>query len=126
LVNELNLEPQTYVKIKDIDVEVIKGELSQKPWLIESDGENYVLLEESQYDKMINLLKEVLTQNVDLKMEQKILEELPVDLEDVKVVVKKEIDEHNISIPEAIKRVKTTYPNLFMKRDFEFMLENLF
>jgi len=42
LVNELNLDPRTYVKIKDIDVEVVEGELNEKPWLIESKGKNYI------------------------------------------------------------------------------------
>jgi len=126
LVNELNLDPQTEVKIKNIDVEVLKGELSEKPWLIESEGDNYILLEESQYDDLIKLLKDVLSQNLELKMEQRILNEMPIDVDDVKVVVKKEIDENNISIDEAINKVKNDYPNLFHKIEFEAFLENLF
>ena len=72
MVNELNLDPRTYVKVKDIDVEVVEGELNEKPWLIESKGENYILLEEEQYDKLITLLKEVLEENLEMKMEQRI------------------------------------------------------
>jgi NhaP-type Na+/H+ and K+/H+ antiporter len=126
LVNELNLDPRTHVKVKNLDVEVIKGELSEKPWLIESEGKNYVLLEEEQYDDLIRLLKEVLEQNLDLKMEQRILNEMPIDLEDVKTVVKKEIEDENLSIEEAINKVKTEYPNLFHKIEFENFLKELF
>jgi hypothetical protein len=125
LVNELNLDPKTYVKVKDIDVEVVEGELSEKPWFIESKGKNYILLEEEQYDKLISFLKEVLEENLEMKMEQRILSEYPVDLEDVKAVVKKEIEENNIDIITAIKRVKKQYPNLFQP-PIEMDLESFF
>jgi hypothetical protein len=125
LVNELNLDPRTYVKVKDIDVEVVEGELNEKPWLIESKGKNYILLEEEQYDKLISLLKNVLEENLEMKMEQRILSEYPVDLEDVKAVVKKEIEENNIDIITAIKRVKKQYPNLFQP-PIEMDLESFF
>jgi len=126
LVNELNLDPRTHVKVKNIDVELLAGDLKEKPWLIESDGKNYVLLEEEQYDKIIELLKELLEQNLELKMEQRILNEMPVDVEDVKAVVKKEIEDENLSIEEAINKVKNNYPNLFHKIEFENFLKELF
>ena len=126
MVNELNLDPQTHVKIKNIDVELLKGDLVEKPWLIESNGENYVLLEEEQYNKIITLLKDVLEQNLELKMEQKILNEMPIDFEDVKTVVQKEIEDENLSIDEAINKVKHNYPNLFHKIEFENFLKELF
>jgi len=126
LVNELNLDPRTHVKVKNLDVEVLAGDLKEKPWLIESEGKNYVLLEEEQYDDLINFLKDVLEQNLELKMEQRILNEMPIDLEDVKAVVKKEIEDENLSIEEAINKVKTEYPNLFHKVEFENFLKELF
>ena len=126
MVNELNLDPRTHVKVKNLDVEVIKGELSEKPWLIESEGKNYILLEEEQYDDLIRLLKDVLEQNLELKLEQRILNEMPVDIEDVKTVVKKEIEDGNLSIEEAINKVKTEYPNLFHKIEFENFLKEIF
>ena len=126
MVNEINLDPRTHVKITNFDVEVLAGDLKEKPWLIESEGKNYVLLEEEQYDDLINLLKDVLEQNLELKMEQRILNEMPIDLEDVKAVVKKEIEDENLSIEEAINKVKTEYPNLFHKVEFENFLKELF
>jgi hypothetical protein len=126
LVNELNLDPRTHVKVTNLDVEVLEGSLEEKPWLIESEGKNYILLEEEQYDKVIKLLKDVLEENLELKMEQRIMAELPVDLEDVKTVVKKEIFEENISVEEAIKKVKLEYPNLFHKVDLEHILTEIF
>jgi len=126
LVNELNLDPRTHVKVKNLDVEVLAGDLAEKPWLIESEGKNYILLEEEQYDDLIKLLKDVLEQNLELKMEQRILNEMPIDLEDVKAVVKKEIEDENLSIEEAINKVKSEYPNLFHKIEFENFLKELF
>ena len=126
MVNELNLDPRTHVKVTNLDVEVLEGSLEEKPWLIESEGKNYILLEEEQYDKVIKLLKDVLEENLELKMEQRIMAELPVDLEDVKTVVKKEIFEENISVEEAIKKVKLEYPNLFHKVDLEHILTEIF
>ena len=119
MVNELNLDPRTKVKIKDIDVELIEGDLSEKPWLIESEGKNYVLLEEEQYDKLILFLKNLLEENLEYKIEQNIMSEFPVDFEDVKLVVKKEMEEENLPLNEAIKKVKTEYPNLFHKIQLE-------
>ena len=126
MVNELNLDPRTHVKVKNIDVELLAGDLKEKPWLIESEGKSYILLEEEQYDDLINLLKDVLEQNLELKLEQRILNEMPVDVEDVKAVVKKEIEDENLSIEEAINKVKNNYPNLFHKIEFENFLKELF
>ena len=66
MVNELNLDPRTYVKIKDIDVEVLEGKLEEKPWLIESKKGRYILLEEEQYDKIMHLLRDVLEDNLEM------------------------------------------------------------
>lgn len=119
MVNELNLDPRTEVKINNIDVEVLKGDLKEKPWLIESEGENYILLEEEQYDKLLQLLKDVLNENLELKMEQRIMNELPIDIDDVKAVVKQEMNDNNLSLDEALQKVKTNHPNLFNKLDLE-------
>ena len=125
MVNELNLDPRTEVKIKDIDVEVLKGDLKEKPWLIESEGKNYILLEEEQYDKLLGLLKDVLNENLELKMEQKILNEFPVDMDDVKAVVKQEMADNNLSVDEALQKVKTNHPNLFNRLDLEDLLKGV-
>jgi hypothetical protein len=115
LVNELNLDTKTKVKIKNIDVELIEGDLEEKPWLIESEGKNYVLLEEEQYDKLILLLRNILEENLEFKIEERVMNEFPVDFDDVKLVVKKEMEEKNLPLDKAINKVKTDYPNLFHK-----------
>jgi len=122
LVNELNLDPRTKVKIKDIDVELIEGDLQEKPWLIEEKEKNYVLMEEEQYDKLILLLRNVLEENLELKIEERVMNEFPVDFDDVKLVVKKEMEEENLPLDKAINKVKTEYPNLF----HEFKIEEIF
>ena len=119
MVNELNLEPKTEVKIKDIDVEVISGDLKDKPWFIESEGKNYILLEDTQYKKIIDFINKLLDENIEYKLEQKIMSEFPVDFDDVKVVVKKEMDEKHLSINEAVAEVKKSHPNLFMRMNIE-------
>ena len=126
MVNELNLDPRTEVKVNNIDVEVLKGDLAEKPWLIESEDKNYILLEEEQYNKLLQLLKDVLEENLELKMERKILNEFPVDADDVKAVVKQEMKDNNLSIDEALQKVKTNYPNLFNKLEIEDILKEIF
>jgi hypothetical protein len=115
LVNELNLDTKTKVKIKNIDVELIEGDLEEKPWLIEDKEKNYVLMEEDQYDKLIILLRNILEENLEFKIEERVMNEFPVDFDDVKLVVKKEMEEKNLPLDKAINKVKTDYPNLFHK-----------
>jgi hypothetical protein len=43
------------------------------------------------------------------------MNEFPVDFDDVKLVVKKEMEEKNLPLDKAINKVKTDYPNLFHK-----------
>ena len=126
MVNELNLDPRTEVKVNNIDVEVLKGDLAEKPWLIENEDKNYILLEEEQYNKLLQLLKDVLEENLELKMERKILNEFPVDADDVKAVVKQEMKDNNLSIDEALQKVKTNYPNLFNKLEIDDILKEIF
>jgi len=122
LVNELNLDPTTKVKIKDIDVELIEGDLQEKPWLIEDKEKNYVLMEEEQYDKLILLLRNILEENLELKIDSKIVGEFAVDPEDVKTVVKNEIKNNNLHIDDVIKKIKREHPNLF----YQVKLEEVF
>jgi hypothetical protein len=119
LVNELNLDTKTKVKIKNIDVELIEGDLEEKPWLIEDKEKNYVLMEEDQYDKLIILLRNILEENLEFKIEERVMNEFPVDFDDVKLVVKKEMEEKNLPLDKAINKVKTEYPNLFHKINLE-------
>jgi hypothetical protein len=119
LVNELNLDPKTKVKVKNIDVELIEGDLEEKPWLIESENKNYVLLEEEQYDKLIILLRNILEENLEYQIEARIMNEFPIDFDDVKLVVKKEMEEKNLPLDKAVEKVKTEYPNLFHTLNFE-------
>ena len=106
MVNELNLEIN--------------------PATIEKDGKNYVLIEEDKYQDLIKIFKEVLIQNREFKLEQKILNEMPIDFYDVKVVVKKELEnDSKLSIEKAVENVKYKHPNLFHKIDIG-SLESLF
>jgi hypothetical protein len=120
LVDEINLDPRTKVRLKNIEIELLEGNANEKPWLIQDNlDKKYILLEEEQYNKILELLKFSLKENLELKLNQRIMEELPLDLEDVKAVVKQKIEDENLSVDEAIKKVKNENKNLFHNITFE-------
>jgi len=120
LVDEINLDPRTKVRLKNIEIELLEGDANEKPWLIQDNlDKKYILLEEEQYNKILELLKFSLKENLELKLNQRIMEELPLDLEDVKAVVKQKIEDENLSVDEAIKKVKNENKNLFHNITFE-------
>jgi DNA polymerase III delta prime subunit len=119
LANELNLDPRTKVRLKSIDVELLEGDLKETPWLIEDKDKNYILMEEDEYDKLMFLLRDILDENLEYKIKEKLLDAFPIDFEDAKLVVKKEMEEKNLPLEKAIEKVKREYPNLFHKIDFE-------
>ncbi len=120
MVDEINLDPRTKVRLKNIEIELLEGDANEKPWLIQDNlDKKYILLEEEQYNKILELLKFALKENLELKLNQRIMEELPLDLEDVKAVVKQKIEDENLSVDEAIKKVKNENKNLFHNITFE-------
>ena len=120
MVDEINLDPRTKVRLKNIEIELLEGNANEKPWLIQDNlDKKYILLEEEQYNKILELLKFSLKENLELKLNQRIMEELPLDLEDVKAVVKQKIEDENLSVDEAIKKVKNENKNLFHNITFE-------
>ena len=120
MVDEINLDPRTKVRLKNIEIELLEGDANEKPWLIQDNlDKKYILLEEEQYNKILELLKFSLKENLELKLNQRIMEELPLDLEDVKAVVKQKIEDENLSVDEAIKKVKNENKNLFHNITFE-------
>jgi hypothetical protein len=65
-------------------------------------------------------LKNVMKENFELKLEKAILNEFPVDYDDVKAVVLEEMKRNSeASIDEILDKVKLEHPNLFYSIELE-------
>ena len=127
-LSEMKLFPKTALKLKKLEVELESGKLENKPWVLydEEKDEEYVLVDAVQYKKLLDLIEDILENTFDLKLEKYLSNEMPIDMEDAKLVVKKVMDENNIGIVEAIEKVKKNYPNLFFKNDMYELLNEIF
>ena len=123
----------TVVKITDAEdpnkkiLELLQGKWDSKaPWfVIGEDNKVYVLSSLESIMELINSLRKTKYENFNLKLEKAILENLPVDFNDVWVVAMQEIqnrlskskDKHllDIDIKKLIKDIKKNHPNLFLK-----------
>jgi DNA-directed RNA polymerase subunit F len=89
-------------------------------WILKIHDELRVVLEVDEYMRLLETLKNIMKENFELKLEKAILSEFPVDYDDVKAVVLKEMKRNeNASINEIIDKVKLEHPNLFYNLDFE-------
>ncbi len=129
----VNRDEIVVVKINDTDdpnkkvLELIKGEWdSNAPWfVIGRDNKVFFLSSIESILELINSIKKTKYENFNLKLEKAILENLPIDFNDVWVVAMQEIqnrlsktkDKHllDIDIKSLIKDIKKNYPNLFLK-----------
>ncbi len=129
----------TVVKLEDTDdpnkktLELIQGSWeSSAPWfVIGKDDKVFVLSSLASIMQLIKSLNEAKYENFNLKLEKAILENLPVDFNDVWVVAMSEIQRRlaesknknllDIDIKQLVKDIKKNHPNLFMKlKDFQF------
>jgi len=126
-------EEITVVKIKETEdpdkkiLELIQGEWDSKaPWfVIGDDNRVYVLSSLESIMELINSLRKTKYENFNLKLEKAILENLPVDFNDVWVVAMQEIQNRlantqdkqllDIDIKRLIQDIKKNHPNLFLK-----------
>jgi len=114
LVKEI--EKKAIVKCKEL--EIIEGEKEAPLWIMQIDNDSKVVLDAKEYVNLMNNLKEVMKENFELKLEKEILGEFPIDYEDVKaVVLEKMKEDNNLSIKDAVKKVKEEHPNLFFELD---------
>ncbi|WP_281951417.1 DUF2603 domain-containing protein [Nitrosophilus kaiyonis] len=146
MANELGIpspENITVVKISNTQdpdkktLELIQGAWDSKaPWfVIGDDNKVYVLSSIESIMELINSLKKTKYENFNLKLEKAILENLPVDFNDVWVVAMQEIQNRlaksknkhllDIDIKKLIKDIKKNHPNLFLKlKDLGFSQQN--
>jgi len=129
----------TIVKLEDTDdpnkktLELVQGSWENNaPWfVIGKDDKVYVLSSLEAILHLIKSLNEAKYENFNLKLEKAILENLPVDFNDVWVVAMSEIQKRladtknknllDIDIKKLIQDIKKHHPNLFMRlKDFPF------
>jgi DNA-directed RNA polymerase subunit F len=118
IAEKLNITDKTVIECKDY--ELLRGDMKNPLWILKIHDELRVVLEVDEYMQFLETLKNIMKENFELKLEKAILSEFPVDYDDVKAVVLKEMKRNeNASINEIIDKVKLEHPNLFYNLDFE-------
>ncbi len=142
MATELGIEnPQnvTIVRLEDTEdpnkktLELVQGSWDNKaPWfVITKDDKIFVLSSLEAIMHLIRSLHEAKYENFNLKLEKAILENIPVDFNDVWVVAMNEIQKRlaesknknllDIDIKKLVQDIKRHHPNLFMRlKDFQF------
>jgi len=112
------LNTKTIVECKKL--ELIEGDLSEPMWVMLTQDKNIkVVISPEDYISMMETLKAVMKENLELKLEKAILSEFPIDYEDVKAVVLEEMKNSDKSIKEIVEKVKLEHPNLFYNIDLD-------
>ena len=128
----------TIVKLSDTEdpnkktLELIQGDWENRaPWfVIGKDDRVFVLSSIESILQLIKSLNEAKYENFNLKLEKAILENLPIDFNDVWVVAMSEIQKRlsesknknllDIDIKKLVQDIKKNHPNLFMSlKDFQ-------
>jgi hypothetical protein len=118
VAKKLNINEKTVVECKDF--EVIEGDLKNPLWILMINNELKIALEVNEYMKLMETLKNVMKENFELKLEKAILNEFPIDYDDVKAVVLEEMKRNSeASIDEILDKVKLEHPNLFYNIELE-------
>ncbi len=134
-----NAQGVTIVRLEDTDdpnkktLELMQGSWDSKaPWfVVDSKEKVYVLSTLESILHLIRSLNEAKYENFNLKLEKAILENLPIDFNDVWVVAMSEIQKRlsqsknknllDIDIKKLVKDIKKNHPNLFMHlKDIQF------
>ncbi len=134
-----NPQNVTVVRLEDTEdpnkktLELIQGSWESKaPWFVINQKDKVFVL--SSLESILHLIKslnEAKYENFNLKLEKAILENLPVDFNDVWVVAMSEIQKRlaqsknknllDIDIKKLVSDIKKNHPNLFMNlKNFQF------
>ena len=112
------LDSKTIVECKDL--EVIEGDLKNHLWIMQTDNDIKVVLDVDEYVQVMQMNEKLLKENFELKLERAILSQFPIDYDDVKAVVLKEMKKHNDKDLEGIiDQIKLEHPNLFYSLDVD-------
>jgi len=116
------VDAKTFVECKELEVK--EGDLNSPIWIMEVNGEFKVVVDPVMYIKMMKDMNDLLEEVLELKLERAIFNSLPIDYEDVKAIVLKEMKEHpDKNIDEILDKIKLENPNLFYKLDINFEKE---
>jgi hypothetical protein len=114
LANEkLTILPEVEIKIKNLEFDVKDNKKLKLPLIAEKDNKKYYVMDEEQFLSLAEVIGEIVEENFYLTLEMKLLEYFPVDFDDVRAVVIQEVEENDLSIDEAIEKVKRENPHLF-------------
>jgi DNA-directed RNA polymerase subunit F len=118
ITEKLNITDKTVIECKDY--ELLRGDMKNPLWILKIHDELRVVLEVDEYMQFLETLKNIMKENFELKLEQAILSEFPVDYDDVKAVVLEEMKKNSeASVDEILDKVKLEHPNLFFKVELE-------
>jgi len=116
------VDAKTFVECKELEVK--EGDLNSPIWIMEVNGEFKVVVDPVMYIKMMKDMNDLLEEVLELKLERAIFNSFPIDYEDVKAIVLKEMKEHpDKNIDEILDKIKLENPNLFYKLDINFEKE---
>jgi len=114
LANEkLTILPEVEIKIKNLEFDVKDNKKLKLPLIAEKDNKKYYVMDEEQFLSLAEVIGEIVEENFYLTLEMKLLEYFPIDFDDVRAVVIQEVEENDLSIDEAIEKVKRENPHLF-------------
>ena len=114
MANEkLTILPEVEIKIKNLEFDVKDNKKLKLPLIAEKDNKKYYVMDEEQFLSLAEVIGEIVEENFYLTLEMKLLEYFPIDFDDVRAVVIQEVEENDLSIDEAIEKVKRENPHLF-------------
>ncbi|MDD3344458.1 MAG: DUF2603 domain-containing protein [Sulfurospirillaceae bacterium] len=95
----------------------------KEPWLVIDDNQKvHALISMDAMHKIVENFKQMEQDAFALKLEKSILQQLPIDFQDVWTVAMKEVQKSKkteINFDRLIKKIKQEHPNLFLNlKDF--------
>ena len=96
---------------------------TKEPWLVYDENQKlHALLSIETLSKMVEHYKKAEQETLFLKLEKSILQQLPLDFQDVWAVAMEEIGKskkNEIDFDKLVKKIKKEHPNLFLDlKDF--------
>jgi len=119
---------KTVVRLKDGDedkktLELVEGSWDNKhPWFLIDNDEYYAIMPAKALGSMFSQLRVHQEENFRLNLEKAILQNMPIDFDDVWVVAIREIQElsekeggklNGVELGSIVKKIKEKHPNLF-------------
>lgn len=127
----INHKEQTVLEMRQSDDESVKtlrlksGNWKNKkePWLVIDENEKvHALISMDAMQKIVENFKQMEQDAFALKLEKSILQQLPIDFQDVWTVAMQEVEKgkkSDVNFERLVKKIKKEHPNLFLNlKDF--------